>query len=226
MEKNQTRSERMLDLREQILETARHLFLTEGYKKTTIRQIVDYTGITSGSIYNIFRNKDHIYSVIIDEILSSLLENVRSQYKEESSARRYIAFLAVELYALETNHVVRRMYFEAYRTPVLFEGSVDMHTKFMRAALNDEKGEKYTDEEIRQKVLVMKGSFFSYVISFEFEHKPNARVFRETIAEEIVGILGLTKKDGDELVTFMSDEEQTLREMGNNIINSRIKSTK
>lgn len=49
-----TRAERMVGVRANILNTAKRLFLEQGYKKTTIRQIVQESGITSGSIYNLF----------------------------------------------------------------------------------------------------------------------------------------------------------------------------
>ena len=53
-----SRAERMVGVRANILNTAKRLFLEQGYKKTTIRQIVQESGITSGSIYNLFDNKD------------------------------------------------------------------------------------------------------------------------------------------------------------------------
>lgn len=51
---SEKRAVHMKGIRNQILRTAEKLFLTQGYKTTTIRQIVQESGITSGSIYNIF----------------------------------------------------------------------------------------------------------------------------------------------------------------------------
>lgn len=61
----------MKGIRNQILRTAEKLFLTQGYKTTTIRQIVQESGITSGSIYNIFEDKEHLFSALVDEFLTN-----------------------------------------------------------------------------------------------------------------------------------------------------------
>lgn len=55
---SEKRAVHMKGIRNQILRTAEKLFLTQGYKTTTIRQIVQESGITSGSIYNILRIKN------------------------------------------------------------------------------------------------------------------------------------------------------------------------
>lgn len=45
---SEKRAVHMKGIRNQILRTAEKLFLTQGYKTTTIRQIVQESGITSG----------------------------------------------------------------------------------------------------------------------------------------------------------------------------------
>ena len=51
MAKSEKRAVHMKGIRSRILRTAENLFLEQGYKTTTIRQIVQDSGITSGSIY-------------------------------------------------------------------------------------------------------------------------------------------------------------------------------
>lgn len=50
MAKAEKRAVHMKGIRSRILKTAENLFLEQGYKTTTIRQIVQDSGITSGSI--------------------------------------------------------------------------------------------------------------------------------------------------------------------------------
>ena len=49
----------------QVLDTSIVLFNKKGYKDTTIKDICEATGLSNGSVYHLFRNKDdilrHIY---------------------------------------------------------------------------------------------------------------------------------------------------------------------
>jgi AcrR family transcriptional regulator len=66
------------DRRESILACAAALFARNGVAATTVRQIADEVGILSGSLYHHFESKE----AIVDEIVSSYLEDLRRRYKE------------------------------------------------------------------------------------------------------------------------------------------------
>ena len=53
------------DVRRRILAAAKELFVRQGYKKTTIRQIVQKSGVLTGSIYYFFKNKDDIFQSLV-----------------------------------------------------------------------------------------------------------------------------------------------------------------
>ncbi|MGN9910126.1 TetR/AcrR family transcriptional regulator [Phytohabitans sp. LJ34] len=66
-----------VDRRESILASAAALFATKGVAATTVRQIADEVGILSGSLYHHFESKE----AMVDEIISSFLEDLRARYK-------------------------------------------------------------------------------------------------------------------------------------------------
>jgi AcrR family transcriptional regulator len=66
------------DRRERILASAAELFAQRGVAATTVRQIADDVGILSGSLYHHFESKE----AIVDEILSSYLEDLRARYQD------------------------------------------------------------------------------------------------------------------------------------------------
>jgi AcrR family transcriptional regulator len=66
------------DRRERILASAAELFAQRGVAATTVRQIADEVGILSGSLYHHFESKE----AIVDEILSSYLEDLRVRYRQ------------------------------------------------------------------------------------------------------------------------------------------------
>jgi TetR/AcrR family transcriptional regulator, cholesterol catabolism regulator len=66
------------DRRNRILASAAELFARNGFAATTVRQIADEVGILSGSLYHHFESKE----AIVDEILSSYLDDLRARYRQ------------------------------------------------------------------------------------------------------------------------------------------------
>lgn len=55
--------------REKILDVASQLFLTKGYEKTTIKNIIDgLEGLTKGAIYHYFDSKEDIFNEVVTTI--------------------------------------------------------------------------------------------------------------------------------------------------------------
>ena len=67
--------------REEILDKAAALFATRGVAATTVRDIAEDVGLHSGSLYHHFESKD----AIVDELLRSYLDDLRSRYKAVAS---------------------------------------------------------------------------------------------------------------------------------------------
>lgn len=60
-----SRKQRETELRKQIiLEAAEHLFLSEGYEKTTMDEIARQSEFSKGTLYNYFKSKDELYLAI------------------------------------------------------------------------------------------------------------------------------------------------------------------
>ncbi|MFB5094919.1 TetR/AcrR family transcriptional regulator [Bacillus cereus] len=56
--------------RKEILETAERLFLTKGYTKTTVNDILKEIGIAKGTFYHYFKSKEEV----MDEIIMSIIK--------------------------------------------------------------------------------------------------------------------------------------------------------
>lgn len=70
------RSERTEEMRQRILEESVKLFLEQGYERTTTRQILQRVGILNGSLYNIYKSKEDIFSDIIMISLREVAEQM------------------------------------------------------------------------------------------------------------------------------------------------------
>src|SRR3569833_4164114 len=72
--------------RDDILNTARTLFLDKGFRDTTIDDIARSAELARGTIYLYFENKEEIYATILEEGLDILDNLVRSAHAENVDA--------------------------------------------------------------------------------------------------------------------------------------------
>lgn len=63
---------------ENILEVARSEFLLNGYRAVGLREIVKKAGVTTGAFYGYFKNKEELFSALVEKEYNHLLELYRS----------------------------------------------------------------------------------------------------------------------------------------------------
>ena len=78
---------------------------SRGIKKTTIRQIVEKSGVLTGSIYYFFKNKEDIFQSLVMELLRQCTDLIAAHFRQESPAFRYAALCLVEFEAVAMNQL-------------------------------------------------------------------------------------------------------------------------
>ncbi|WP_242950844.1 TetR/AcrR family transcriptional regulator [Clostridium felsineum] len=151
-------------MRNKILWAAKELFKEKGYKKTTIRQIVDKSGVLIGSIYYFFKNKEEIFETIVLELFDKSDSIVNESFDIETPALKYAVMCAIELKAVEMHELICEFYYEAYSSDLILNKVV------RRAAKRSEKlfkeyNKKYTFEDYYIRTLMVKGSVRSVIVS-------------------------------------------------------------
>lgn len=53
-----------------VLDTALDLFSRQGYRATTIRDIADAAGVSTGNVYHHFSDKEAIFTTLLDELIA------------------------------------------------------------------------------------------------------------------------------------------------------------
>lgn len=66
------------DVRSRVLDTARRLFIERGYEQTTIREISVASGVSSGSIYHFFSDKEGVFLHLTLEVFEGTLQAAAS----------------------------------------------------------------------------------------------------------------------------------------------------
>ncbi|GAA5112462.1 TetR/AcrR family transcriptional regulator [Haloechinothrix salitolerans] len=63
-----SRAESQARTREQLIATAKELFLRDGYGPTSLDKVADAAGYSKGAVYSNFRNKDELCLAVLDDI--------------------------------------------------------------------------------------------------------------------------------------------------------------
>lgn len=88
-----TRAESQARTREQLIATAKDLFLADGYWATSLEKVADAAGYSKGAVYSNFRNKDDLCLAVLDLIhTEQAMRIVASMAEGETLADRLAGF--------------------------------------------------------------------------------------------------------------------------------------
>ena len=99
--------------KKRILQVCVKLFLEQGYKKTTMAEIIEKSGVSSSSFQNIFRAKDGV----LTELVQFMFENQFSMARSAASVKLppvYVYAVETAIQMTLTGLNLREIYLEAY----------------------------------------------------------------------------------------------------------------
>lgn len=104
--------------RKKILSVCVRLFLQQGYKETTVTQIVREAGITRGSYQNQFPTKNAVLMELVKTMFSSQFDMARSIAGDDlPPVYTYAVETSIQLALTELNENLRELYIESYTHP-------------------------------------------------------------------------------------------------------------
>jgi len=134
----ETRRRRKAERPQEILEAAFVEFSRNGYAMTTLDRIAERAGVTKGTIYVYFENKEHLFISMVREITKATLDTVRGMFDshEGSTAdllRAQFSFIYQHIVEdRRRREVVRMLIAEAPRFPELADR---YHDEILRPCL-------------------------------------------------------------------------------------------
>ncbi|OPJ64028.1 TetR/AcrR family transcriptional regulator [Clostridium oryzae] len=153
----------MDDTRSKIMISAKELFILQGYKKTTIRQIVERSGVLIGSIYYLFKNKEEIFKSLVLEIFEKGDGIICNYFGEDlNPVFRYGIFCAIELTVVEEEECICEIYYEAYSLKSVFDGLVNVAAKRSQFLFEDYNPD-FEFEDYYIRTLAIKGAMRSFI---------------------------------------------------------------
>lgn len=113
--------------RAEIIRTARDLFLTKDYDKTTMQDFMDHLGIAKGTIYHYFKSKEELLEAVVEDIVDQHLEKMRSLIQEtRGNALQKIRALVEAGSEIEAPAMLEKLH---------ERGNEAMHTRLLAAAI-------------------------------------------------------------------------------------------
>ena len=101
--------------KKRILTVCVKLFLEQGYKKTTVAQIVQQASVSNSIFQNIFRAKDGVLTELAQFMLSNQFAMARSMTGAQlPPVYTYAVETAIQMTLTELNENLREIYIEAY----------------------------------------------------------------------------------------------------------------
>ena len=145
------------DARARILRSAKEIFLEQGYKKATIRQIVRRSGLMIGSIYHFFENKEDIFRQLFLDIFDRCDGLICQRFGCPADAPLRLALMcSTMLQAAEMDENICELYGEL----LSLQGSAELHalhfSEWMRANLPEELGGQ-SEAEVFARSLAVSG---------------------------------------------------------------------
>ena len=165
-----------IETKRKILTVCVRLFLEQGYKQTTITQIVEESGVARGSFQNLFPTKDAVLMELVGAMFGGQFGVAR--HIADSSLPPVYAYAvetAIQLTLTELNENLREIYIEAYTQPDTAE-YIYLHTTAELVQIFGANFPDYAESDFYEMEIGTAGLMRSYMarkcdIHFPLERK-------------------------------------------------------
>lgn len=179
------RPKKQLNRKTDILDAAQKLFSEKGFEKTTIDEIAKLAGISKGSIYLDFKNKDEIHLAVAKQHVKFLLEqleyeitNAKAPYLEHFSEIFKKQLLTIFDLAVFEKDTYATLIHTSYQIKLEFQDLIRERYRMIASILKkaEENGEirSFPDyESVSHLICIsMQGFFPPYDLKYSPYHRP------------------------------------------------------
>jgi len=205
MKKVMRREEKSKIVRDRILDTSRDLFILKGYKAATTREIIEKAGITTGTLYHFFRDKEDIFLNIVIATYEDAMKAAETIIgRQSNSSLQYATIYALEMKAIQKYYRVAELYLESYSswrvTEVMLPVNIERNKVFFNKYNPD-----FTDQDYFIKTLALRGMRLSFIMERVFSGKVDYRAKCAFLIKEGLSLFNVPDKEGEEAVTRALD---------------------
>ena len=122
------------ETRDLIITTARHLFMTFGYRAVTTRQVADACGLTQPALYHHFANKQDLYVAVLNALLAQMYRRLTAIAGQEVSVIERLEAAALHVMDVMRDNDIEMM-FHDIRFELLPEAQKQMEAAYIKNLL-------------------------------------------------------------------------------------------
>ncbi len=150
-----------------IFNSAKDLFMTKGYSKTTIRQIIENANVTIGSLYHFYSNKEDILLNIVKDYFEEVIE-ISTSYANELNKPLLVFSInaAISFKLISKNKNIAELYLAAYNSVEASSYIYDISSQLTPIWFKG-YGHNFTHSDYYNRSVLIKGIFQTF-ISDEF----------------------------------------------------------
>lgn len=183
-----------MDTKEQILQTARELFLERGFRKTTTREIAEQADVNLGLIPYYFKKKEELARQVYQDILDEIIDaEIIRDIKGDDSIGRFMMFYTLVHHRMLMLPGVFDFYLELiYEDIVAVEAQP--YTYQLVKSVVEEFDLQADEQEVHLSVLMMKGAERALT-----KHKLEKKIgisfleMNELLVKDLLLLLGIPK---------------------------------
>lgn len=111
------RLQHKLTIKQNVIDVSQTLFLEKGYSKTTIKDITAQAGITTGSLYHFFRDKEDILRHITKDMFdaaAAMSDDILG--KDGNPWLRFALEIGMQFYFILTHRPIAELYLAAHQS--------------------------------------------------------------------------------------------------------------
>lgn len=189
------RDQHKLEIRSKVLDVSKRLFVAQGYSSTTIQQIISEAGITTGSLYHFFRNKEDILLHVAEEMFhmaSELADNIFTD--TDNPGLRFALEITLQLQFILEYKSIGEIYLAAYGSSQISEHICTWATA-RNAELFKKHNPGFTHEDFYTRSLAVKGILHSFIDEYAHYNKLSDRKRIDSILELTLSLFDLPDEE-------------------------------
>lgn len=156
------REQKSAQMRQYILDQARQLFLRQGFGATTMRQIGQAAGVTTGSLYHFFEHKDAVFLEIVRVVFTTAdMATVKLLQHDPDPYLNLMMELGVQVKTAFSADAIAGLYLAAHHSPTITAFIIATATERNRQLFGQHL--QLDDAELRLRTLLVKGCLTSLI---------------------------------------------------------------
>jgi AcrR family transcriptional regulator len=182
-------------IKTKVLDTARNLFLTRGYEKTTIKDILAETGITTGSLYHFFKDKEDILLHLAEDVFDTAATLADRMAGEDGNPWLRLSLeLGIQLRAALNDRFIAGLYLKAYESGAISRLIVRRAHERNSGLFKDIQDESGPDDFYAVS-LAIKGILHSFIGSALHDGERDDQTTVEQAITMILRLFGLPREE-------------------------------